>query len=284
MPSPVVKWVGGKRGLIEQMREHLPSPSQCAGYVAPFTGGEALFFCEYFGVRPAWLADTNPELIALYLAIRDDVEELVSLARVFEVNYNITSNQKAFYKNLASMDVSNSSNAFRGARMLFLNRACFNGLYRTNRAGQFNVAWGKKSTINMLYEDNLHEVSEALQGVELRCASFEDTFRDAPIGPGALVYIDPPYVPVSKTASFDSYGPNKFSWQKQGELLTLAEQAVDRGAIVVASNAWVPEIVSLYQRSRARFEVVEIKAARAVACKAESRADVGEMLATTWRK
>ncbi len=165
----------------------------------------------------------------------------------------------------------------------FLNRTCFNGLYRTNRAGKFNVAWGKKTTATILFEDELHEAHTLLQGVEIRCASFEETLRDAPIGPGTYVFADAPYVPVSESASFDSYGPNKFSWQQQGDLLTLLEQAVDKGAIVVSTNSWTPEIVDLYRRSRAGFNVIEISAARNIACKAKSREAVGEMLATTWR-
>lgn len=276
--EPFLKCVGGKRKLLPALEPWLPPVAQVLRYRELFAGGAAVFFGRYATVRPAILADVNRELVDTYTAVRDDLEAVLRALGTHAERYSKVSpvEREAHFYEVRSGDPRALSLAERAARLLFLNKTSFNGLVRYDRRGRFNASFGFYERPSFADEVTLRAASAALQGVELRAASYEEGFLDPPPAPGDLYYLDPPYVPLSGTASFTAYAAGSFTWQDQGRLLTLAERAVAAGAVVVLSNANVPEVRHLYRG----LHVGEIEAPRSISARATSRGIVEEVVAS----
>ncbi len=261
--KPVLKWAGGKSGLLAQM---LPQfPKQFERYVEPFLGGGAVFLSLQKGV-PALLGEQNPELANMYKVVRDNPEELTDALDALRKLYS----EEHFYALRAARPRSAVKKA---ARTIYLNKTGFNGLYRQNSKGEFNVPFGKRVRCPDLYNrKNLFDVSARLQTANLVNSDFESILLQC--GKGDFVYCDPPYEPLSSTSSFNAYVGSGFSASDQERLRNACVQAVKRGAIVAVSNSSAPLILKLYQE----WDVREVLARRAINSRATARGAIPEVL------
>ena len=259
--KPFLKWVGGKTQLLPQIFESFPKNFN--RYHEPFVGGGAVFF----NLQPnkAILSDVNPDLIQAYQMIRDDVDSVIAELKQHRA-------EEAYYYSVRETDVAELSAAEAAARIIFLNKTCFNGLYRVNRRGKFNVPFGKYANPTICNEKNLRAVSDALQGVDIRLQSVFEL--DTRVKKNDLVYFDPPYVPVSPTASFTSYTKQGFGEHQQRELADLFGRLVSKGAHCFLSNSDTPLVRELYKD----FKIKKVYARRAINSRADRRGPVGEVI------
>ena len=245
MARPFVKWAGGKTQLLAELRA--AAPAQIETYYEPFLGGGALFFALQAQGRfkRAVLSDSNEELINAYVHVRDHVEELIYALRVHERKYRSREGEARaeYYYTIRSKRLTCDLGG--AANLIFLNKTCFNGLYRVNSSGGFNVPHGRYANPMICDEANLRAASEALSGVELRVGDFTEAAAEA--GTGDFVYFDPPYVPLSTTANFTSYTSAAFRLADQQRLATTAESLAQRGAAVALSNSGHPDVAQLYR-------------------------------------
>jgi DNA adenine methylase len=271
LPRPFLKWAGGKTQLIEPLIRH--GPPSFDNYLEPFAGSGALFFKLYREGRlqGARLSDSNAELIDTYTAIRDQAEEVVGLLGQYP-------HDAGFYYELRAMDPRALDLPARAARMIYLNKTGYNGLYRVNRQGRFNVPFGRYRSPRTCDPDNLRAVSAALQGVDIRCAPFETVLEWA--RPGDLVYFDPPYAPLSATAYFTAYQAGGFSAADQARLRDVCAELARRGVYVMLSNSDTEEIRSLYEA--ARFVLSRVEANRAINSNASRRGKITELIITSY--
>lgn len=271
IPRPFLKWAGGKTQLADALLERMPAVFNV--YHEPFLGGGALFFRLYREqkVRHAILSDLNAELIDTYLAIRDSVMEVVQLLAEFPYD-------KEFYYALRAKNPRQMSLPERAARMIYLNKTGYNGLYRVNRQGEFNVPFGRYKSPKYLDKENLLAVSQALQDVEIFCASFETVLERA--RPGDWVYFDPPYVPVSQTANFTSYQANGFGLSEQERLRDVCIELSQNSVYITLSNSDTEIVRSLY--SPPYFVVDEVLANRAINCNGAKRGKITELVITNY--
>ena len=261
--KPFAKWAGGKRQLLPQIRKLVPK--SFGRYFEPFVGGGAVFFD--LQPKKAVLSDLNTRLVKTYLAIRDNVEGVIDL--LSKCPYD-----EDFYKEMTTLPVDSFDGVRTAAWLLYVNRTGFNGLYRVNKSGKFNVPFGNYENPTICNADNLRACSLALQGVELLQADFDPALSDARAGD--FVYIDPPYIPLNETSSFTSYQPGGFDMGEQMRLCGLAEDLVDKGVHVVLSASFTPATLELYDTHR--FELHEVKAKRNINSKASKRGAVSELL------
>lgn len=267
LPRPFLKWAGGKTQLADALFERMPIKFNV--YHEPFVGSGAIFFRLFreHKITHAVLSDLNTELIDTYLAIRDHVAEVISILSEFPHN-------EEFYYQLRSVDPKLISQSERAARMIFLNKTGYNGLYRVNRQGVFNVPFGRYTSPKTLDKENLISVSSALQNVEILNTSFETVVDRAK--PGDWVYFDPPYVPLSQTAKFTSYHSSGFGFQDQKRLRDLCVELSQRNIYITLSNSDTDTIRTLY--SSTRFEVDEVLASRAINCNGKKRGKITELV------
>ena len=267
--KPFLKWVGGKRQLLPELRRYMPS--QFKRYFEPFMGGAALFFAT----RPcdAHLSDVNDELVNGYLCVRDKPEAVIAALRLHHYD-------KDYYYHIRNLDRDKTAygklaDVERAARLLFLNRAGFNGMYRVNSKGEFNVPFGRYTNPNIVNEIGIMAASRALQNVSITCQSYRHVEKTAQ--KGDFVYFDPPYMPLSKTAHFTRYAQDDFGYEDQQQLAQTCKILHERGVYVVASNAYHEAILDLYSG----FEIIEIKARRSINSKADGRKAISEALICT---
>jgi DNA adenine methylase len=260
-PRPFLKWAGGKGQLLGGL--HACVPKSYDRYFEPFLGGGALFF----SLRPAKgvLGDINREIVDCYTAVRDEVDSLVRALRDhrYEVDH---------YYTVRDANPADLSLVERAARTIFLNKTGFNGLYRVNRAGKFNVPFGRYAKPAICDEENLRACSAALANAELVAGDFERVAARAKAGD--FVYFDPPYVPLSRTAAFTAYAPGGFDLDAQSRLAAFFDKLAARGVALLLSNSDVPEIRKLY----ARYRIRTVAATRAINSKATRRGPVNEVL------
>ena len=269
--APFVKWVGGKGRLLSQLRPLLPLGVEHMRHVEPFVGGGALFFSR----RPgrALLTDINPTLVATYAAIRDDVDAVIAALRGLAGRHSKERYYQVRERYNQGRRVSVSR---RAATFIYLNKTCFNGLHRVNRKGEFNVPVGAYKNPRILNEEGLRAASEALQHTRLECAPFDSLLENAK--PGDFVYFDPPYEPVSQTASFTSYAQDGFSRDDQTRLRDVYKALDRRGCKLMLSNSDVPFIRDLYKA----FNITTVAAPRAINCDAKKRGKVSEIVARNY--
>lgn len=264
---PFVKWVGGKAKLCGEISARVPKAH--GTYFEPFLGGGAVFFSEL--PKKAILFDINVELINAYTVVRDDVEALIAELRKHPC-------EEEYYYKLREADRKQSFLEWpavkRAARLIYLNKTCFNGLYRVNSRGYFNVPFGSYANPSILDEDNLRACSHALVGAEI----FESTFLKVEelARCGDFVYFDPPYAPVNATSNFTSYSKDGFGDEQQRALRDLCVRLDHKGIRFLLSNSDVSLIRELYDPKKFRVETVF--AARAINSNGAKRGKIPELL------
>ncbi len=264
-----MKWAGGKTQLLGELEARTPSFE--GTYLEPFVGGGALFF--RLKAAQSRLSDLNAELIGCYTTIRDDVEALIEA--LADHRY-----EKEHYYQVRAQQPDRLDVAGRAARMIFLNRTGFNGLYRVNRKGEFNVPFGRYSHPTICDEENLRACSAALKNTVLQVADFEGVLAKAT--PRDFVYLDPPYAPISRTARFTSYVAGGFGWDAQERLADAVLDLQERGVPFLLSNSDSPAIRDLYAplvSAGSRIDIV--RASRSVNSKANRRGKVNEVLVSS---
>jgi len=264
--APFLKWAGGKRQLLGHIEALLPE--RIDTYFEPFLGGAAVFFRLAAGrrFRRAVLADANPELVNCYQAIRDDVDGVVDELRGYR-------NNRVLYYRVRRRDPAKLSPTARAARLIYLNRCGYNGLYRVNSSGQFNVPFGRYHRPVICDEDRLRTASEALRDVEILCDDFANTLKR--VGRRDFVYLDPPYVPLSATASFTAYARRGFGSEDQERLAAVLRALGTRKVPALLSNSDCGTTRELY-RGFERIDRVPVR--RAINSVAHGRGPVDEIL------
>lgn len=273
---PFIKWAGGKTQLIPAILDLLPKHTN--SYYEPFTGGGAVFFAMAAADRfeRAVLNDWNKELIETYRVVRDFPEDLMKLLRDREEAYE--QSPKTVFKAWQRPDPLLARELLhkpisRAARFIFLNKAGFNGLYRVNKAGEFNVPWGQKLKVVTHDPENIRACSDVLNRyVRLRTGDFADAVKDAEADD--VVYFDPPYVPAGATSDFTSYTASGFTIDDQHRLAACFKELAARGVRCLLSNSDTEIVRSLYDG----FDIVPIQARRAINSKGSARGPVGEVL------
>ncbi len=269
VPRPFLKWVGGKGQLLPELVRAVEAAGEFGGYHEPFVGGGALFFELYRTGKLAGkcvrLSDNNERLIETYQVVKDDLDTLIPLLRAHQGRHD----RDYYYEMRAHVPATPIE---RAARIVYLNKTCFNGLYRENSRGLFNVPMGKYDNPRILDKENLRGVSAALAEVRIECRPFEAIAEFAEAGD--LVYFDPPYDPVSTTSSFTSYHKDEFAEDAQRRLAATYALLANRGVKVLLSNSNTSLIRELYSG----FVVEIVEAKRSVNSKGGLRGKVEEVL------
>jgi len=274
--KPFTKWTGGKRQLLPELLSNMPSNFN--RYYEPFIGGGALFFELQW--KKATINDFNKELIYTYTQIRDNVEELIQLLREHQ-----TKNSKDYYLELRAIDRNQNWETYtelqKAARLLYMLRVNFNGLYRVNSKNQFNVPYGTYKNPKILDEELLLHVSNYLNenDVKILCGDFEKAVED--VQKGDFVYFDPPYAPVSETSSFTSYTHEGFGLEDQKRLYKKFVELDEKGVYVMISNSSVPFIHALYKDYKDNIKIVG--ANRMINSKANKRGKIDEVIITNYK-
>ena len=271
-PKPFVKWAGGKRQLIPIINQNLPE--SFGTYYEPFLGGGALLFhilTDKNGQKCS-ISDLNSDLVLAYTTIRDRTDSLITSLKNHEKNYQKDS--ESYYYSIRESNPR--SEIEKTSRLIFLNRTCFNGLYRVNSRGKFNVPLGKYSNPNIVNEENLHAVSHILQSsrVSIKCRDFEAVLSDAK--KGDLVYFDPPYQPVSATANFTSYTNKDFTYDDLTRLSELCLKLDSRGCKVLLSNSDSKEVADIFSKNP--WKITKIEANRSINSNSKKRTGHFELL------
>ena len=271
LAQPFLKWAGGKRQLLPVIKEF--QPTKYTQYYEPFVGaGAVLFFMQ---PKKSTINDTNSELINCYQVIKDQPQELLA-----QIQHHKEQNSQEYYYKLREQDrkddFKNLSLVQRAARIIYLNKTCFNGLFRVNSRGQFNVPYGKYSNPVIADPAVIRAVSEYLNraNVRIKCGDFEKAINTA--RKGAFIYFDPPYHPLSDTSSFTGYSINGFGEEEQIRLKQVCDKLSDRGCQVLASNSASPFIKELYDDPR--YEIIDVLATRAINAVGSKRGKINELL------
>jgi DNA adenine methylase len=265
--SPIVKWVGGKSKLLPELLARIPASFR--RYYEPFAGGAALFF--RLGAGNAVLNDRNADLITTYRQIAADPEAVIGRLAIHRRHHS----EKHYYSTREKWNDKKLSwtTVDRAATFIYLNKTCYNGLWRVNRSGAFNVPIGRYTDPPICTPEALRAASRALAGADLRNGDYARAVDDA--GKGDLVYFDPPYVPATETSNFTSYTGDGFGADDQRALADLARSLVARGCKVMLSNSDTPFVRSIYHGLR----IDRVWCSRAINCNAARRGDVAEVIA-----
>ena len=271
--QPFTKWTGGKRQLLGELRSYMPETF--GRYFEPFVGGGALFFD--LAPEKAVINDFNEELINAYRQIKNNPAELINLLIKHKEN-----NSKDYYLELRSADrdgrISRMTGVERAARILYMLRVDFNGLYRVNSKNQFNVPYGRYKNPKIVDVDLLYQISEYLNenDVEILQTDFAEAVKDAQTGD--FVYFDPPYIPLNETSSFTSYTHEGFSYEEQVRLRNTFKELTERGVYAMLSNSSSPLVEELYKD----FNIYFVEAQRTNGAKSSSRGKISEIIVTNY--
>jgi len=277
LPQPFLKWAGGKTQLLGDLKKRFPDPKATAdhNYFEPFVGGGAVFFWS----KPdqAFLSDCNLELINVYQVIRDNVRVLMSKLDTFNkksLNKATYNTNRERYRRLV-LDPNEKNDILRAAFLIFLNKTCYNGLYRVNQNGVFNVPFGNYQRFPSLYSrENLLSVSDHLKKVDIRCADYDWILAEAE--KGDFIYFDPPYDSTESRNGFTSYNKNSFLREEHKHLFEVFRKLDDRGCYVMLSNAKTAFIEELYSDYKHYTHILE--AHRMISCKGSARTNFEELL------
>ena len=266
-PRPFLKWAGGKGRLLPELIARLPE--RFGAYHEPHVGSGALFFelASRGALSAVNLSDVNPSLIDTYVAVRDCVEDVITILRKHQKKHD-----RDYYYLVRAIDPSRLSLAGRAARVIYLNKTCYNGLYRENKAGQFNVPFGRYKNPTICDAVNLRNVSRALSGVGIERRGYASVLERA--NPGDFVYFDPPYHPLSATSSFTAYDRSGFTEDNQRHLRDVFAELARVGVYVMQSNSDTRLIRDLY----ADFCIDRVYARRAINSKGSRRGKVAELI------
>ena len=271
-PKPFVKWAGGKRQLIPLLNENLPKTFKT--YHEPFLGGGALLFhlLTERKEQKYSVSDLNSDLVLTYTVIRDRIDDLIFSLQNHEKNYQKDS--KFYYYHVRNNNPRNEIE--KTSRLIFLNKTCFNGLYRVNNKGQFNVPLGKYTNPNIVNEENLRSVNNILNSssISIKCQDFEAVLDTAK--KDDLVYFDPPYQPVSQTANFTSYTNKDFTTDDLERLVDLCNNLNAKGCKILLSNSYSKKVISMF--SKKIWNIKKIKANRSINSNSKKRTGHFELL------
>lgn len=274
-PKPFVKWVGGKRQLLKQFRLlNLYPPAnfdpKLNKYFEPFVGGGAVFFDLL--PEKAELSDLNEELVITYNVIKNDIDGLIKSLKKHKY-------EKEYYLKVRAKNPKELSNVEVASRFIYLNRTGFNGMYRVNSKGGFNVPFGRYNNPIICDEKNLRRVSKSLQKVSINHQDYKEVLKNAK--KGDFIYFDPPYYPISKTASFTSYTAESFLEKEQTELRNTFAELHKRGCFVMLSNSDTPFINKIYSEIPSA-KITKVEAGRAINSKGSKRGKITEVLVTNY--
>jgi len=289
MAKPFVKWAGGKTQILNEIRARYPADlgGRINKYAEPFVGGGAVLFdvLSKFTMEEVYISDVNSELITTYISIRDNVHALIDRLKQLEEEYHIANieQRKAIYYNVRAR-FNELKKQFDepieiSALFIFLNRTCFNGLYRVNSKGNFNVPQGSYKKPCICDEDNLIAVSNALQNVEIICGDY--TLSEIFIDDTTFVYFDPPYRPLSATSNFNSYSQDGFNDNEQIRLANFFNAMSDIGAYIIASNSDpknVDDEDEFMDNIYVRYTITRIDASRSINSVAVNRGKIKELI------
>ena len=267
--SPVVKWVGGKRQLLDDIIPLLPD--NFSTYVEPFVGGGALLF--EIQPKKAIVNDLNHELINLYKVIKDNPNELLLLLEEHELN-----NSEEYFYQIRALDRSESydqmSDIEKAARIIYLNKTCYNGLFRVNQSGQFNSPYGKYKNPNIVNKPVVLAMANYFQNNNITLLNGDYKMALKKLRKGAFVYFDPPYMPISSSSSFTGYTENGFDKKQQIELKEECDKLNSRGIKFLLSNSDHPFIRDLYKD----YEIITVRAKRSINSNSNKRGEINEVL------
>ena len=288
--KPFLKWAGGKGQLIKEIEKYYPFENvKINKYAEPFVGGGAVLFdiLSKFDLDEIYISDINAELINTYIIVRDYIDKLIHLLISYQEDYVPldTDNRKKYYIakrerfNDIKVNGNEADNIEKAALMIFLNKTCFNGLYRVNRKGLFNVPMGAYKNPLICDEKKLRAVSEKLQNVKIVCEDYKKS--DDFIDENTFVYFDPPYRPLTETSNFTAYTENLFDDEKQIELANFVERISNKGAMVVVSNS-DPKNTNkedeFFDKIYAIHKIKRVEATRMINCNSDARGRIKELL------
>ena len=264
-PEPFVKWAGGKRVIIDKLLERVPSKFD--RYIEPFVGGGALFFA--LKSPTSIIFDSNEELINAYKIIKTNLNELINDLK----KHKNTQEYFLFLRNLdRDASYKKLSHVERASRLIFLNHTCFNGLYRVNAKGEFNVPFGKYANPTIFSEENLLKISNLLKGTTIICDDFSKVLEFAK--KGDFIYFDPPYLPLNKTSSFTSYTKDKFDFGMHTKLKEVCDELDKKKIKFMVSNSNTAEILKLYDN----YNIEQIFSSRSISSNGEKRGKIREII------
>jgi DNA adenine methylase len=267
----IVKWVGGKKQLIEQFKPFFPR--KIDRYFEPFLGGGAVAFyvLKYYKPKFVMLSDINEELINTYNIIKNDVEGIINLLKEYKKK-----NNKEFYYKIRALNPSKLTKLERAARFIYLNKTCFNGLYRVNAKGGFNVPMGSYKNPSICPEEDLREISKLLKNVRINILPFDKILDYAK--ENDFIYFDPPYYPLNRTSSFTSYTKYNFLEKEQEILAEVFKKLDKKGCKVMLSNSDTKFIKNIHKG----YKINIVKAKRMINCDATKRGAINELVITNY--
>ncbi len=290
--KPFIKWAGGKSALLDDIRKFYPIElgKSINKYCEPFVGGGAVFFdvLSNYNLDEIYISDVNKELVNVYKTIKTAVEELIKVLDKFQNEYISldTEKRKEYYYDRRKefnlyIEGKNTDKIYGSALFIFLNRTCFNGLYRVNSKGLYNVPMGAYKNPKILDEKNLINISKKLKNVKIVCAQYDKSIDF--IDENTLVYFDPPYRPLSETASFNSYSKYEFADKEQIELAEYFKKVSKKGATCILSNSDpknTDEKDNFFDDLYDGFNINRIQSKRRINSNASKRGNISELLIT----
>ena len=287
--KPFLKWAGGKGQLIPEIEKYYPFNESINKYAEPFVGGGAVLFdiLNKYELDTIYISDINAELINTYRIIRDNINDLIVLLKRMQGEFvpKDTEHRKEYYAakrerfNYLKVNGDESINIEKAALMIFLNKTCFNGLFRVNKKGFFNVPMGAYKNPLICDEDNLRAVSEKLQNVTIVCGDYKKSKEL--IDKNTFVYFDPPYRPITETSSFTAYTENLFNDEEQIELAKFVNEMHKRGAKILVSNSDPKNSDTaddFFENIYASYRIKRVEATRMINCNGEARGKIKELL------
>lgn len=270
---PVLKWAGGKRGLLPIIQARLPQDFRSRRYHEPFLGGGAVFF--WLKPKKGSINDANRRLMNFYRVLRDDPEALINETKKYPYN------ERAYYELRDRFNQKEITSIEEAALLLYFNKTAYNGLYRENSKGEFNVPFGSYKNPTIVHEKRLLQASKVLRGIEIVNEDFSYVLNTA--RKGDLCYLDPPYQPVSKTANFTDYSKDGFDFSDQRRLRDVCLELHERGVDFVLSNSHSDSVRDLYEEIGV-FSVESVNAKRVISSNVTTRGIINEILVTNFTK
>ena len=268
---PLLKWAGGKRSLVERIQSYFPDDLEVRSYHEPFMGGGAVFFS--LEPKRGSVNDINPRLMNFYRVVRDSPEELIEVAGVYRYD------KEEYYRLRSRFNTHPVDPVEDAALLLYLNKTGYNGLYRVNSKGEFNVPFGRYKDPAIVHPERTLKASRLLRDVDIRCGDFLYLLETAEAGD--LCYLDPPYMPVSRTAHFTDYSAGGFTEEDQRRLRGTCVELDSRGVVFVQSNSDTELVRGLYRGTG--FELVSLRTLRMISSKVSSRSKGHDLLITNSR-
>jgi DNA adenine methylase len=274
--APVfLKWAGGKRRIINEIEKELPEKIE--RYFEPFLGAGAVFFFikEKYNPEYCLISDINKDLVDAYIAVRDNVVSLMRYLREYKKN----NSEDFYYEVREKLNKNKIKGIKRAAAFIYINKTCFNGLYRVNSKNEFNVPYGHKDDVLLFDKDNLKKASQLLQGVEIKCQDYREIEKD--VLSGNFVYLDPCYDPIKRT-SFASYTPERFTKKNSEDLFTFIKSLTSKEVNVLLSNNDLKDIRDLYNLKNG-FYATEVMVSRPINSVASDRGKIQELLIRNYK-